>query len=1066
MRNRSKSRHVRLAFGVLASLVVPIGSGAQESARVSIERRTISTYAFGEPDPVPILATDSRLYPYHRFGGYTHDPEDREWTVVHLENEWIELWVLPEVGGKVWGARVKESGHEFIYRNEVMKFRNIALRGPWTSGGIEFNFGVIGHTPATATPVDWLTRTNDDGSVSVFVGTMDLPSRTKWRVEVRLPADRAYFETRALWHNPTALEQPYYNWMTGAAFAQPDLVMTIPGNAYLEHPGGERPWPSGPEGRDLAVYAQNDFGGNKSYHVVGEHEDFFGGYYTDDDYGFGHWAPYEEMPGQKLWLWALSRQGGIWEDLLTDTDGQYIEFQAGRLLVQYSPTGAINPISEVGFDPGALDRWTETWFPVEGLGGLSDASRDGAMFVERIDDLLRVRAHAFGSIDDTVVVSVDGSVVHSEPVTLEPLEPVSVSTVLDGVEEAVVTVELPSLGLRWSSDPRAGALARPFVTDDGAWPSLPPQRRMVESARELVQGRRLEDARVLFERVLEDEPWHREALLGLADLEFRRGLYDEGLVWANRVLQLDAYDAQGNFAAGRLYRAVGQDLDAAEAFGWSARSMAYRAVSYQQLADLALRAEDWSAAEGYAQRALDYDRYALSALEVLAVVARRTGDEVGWEDALRRQLEIDPLHHAVRVEHYLASEAGDRADRLQALLGGLRGELPAQELVEVALSYHARGLDSEAVAVFRIALDEWYDPVARAWVAFLADEPDLLDRAVSVAFVAPYRRETLAALEAAAESGSGWAWSHLLALNLWARDRADEAAVRFVELGDLPDQPAAYAARAAFASSRVAEGAALDPDRDFRYAESMAPDQRPYTIALVAHLVATAQWEAAAVEAVEALERFPGSFELELLLATAWNASGRFAESADLLETVSVLPSEHSSASQRLFSQAHLALGVTALEEGRTSDATEHLSRAMTWPEHLGLGRPYDADTRLPAFALALAAERDGEGGARTERLGSVIAQSSAALSHDRPLERVDLLAALAYDALGQADAIADFGADSTEGALARIAADVRRAVRDGTSVTDVLVEGVEASPSLFTDLDGSLLLRVLYLAR
>ncbi len=94
-----------------------------------------------------------------------------------LENEYIEVFVLPDVGGKVWGAVVKETGHEFIYRNEVMKFRNISLRGPWTSGGIEFNFGVIGHTPATATPVDYTTRENEDGSVSVIVGAMDLPSR-------------------------------------------------------------------------------------------------------------------------------------------------------------------------------------------------------------------------------------------------------------------------------------------------------------------------------------------------------------------------------------------------------------------------------------------------------------------------------------------------------------------------------------------------------------------------------------------------------------------------------------------------------------------------------------------------------------------------------------------------------------------------------------------------------------------------------------------------------------------------------------------------------------------------
>ena len=101
-------------------------------ATIREEVRSIETYPFSDPNPVPILARDPRLYPYHSFDGYAAESEPREWTVVTLENEWIELFVLPEVGGKVWGAVVKETGHEFIYRNEVLKFRNIALRGPWT----------------------------------------------------------------------------------------------------------------------------------------------------------------------------------------------------------------------------------------------------------------------------------------------------------------------------------------------------------------------------------------------------------------------------------------------------------------------------------------------------------------------------------------------------------------------------------------------------------------------------------------------------------------------------------------------------------------------------------------------------------------------------------------------------------------------------------------------------------------------------------------------------------------------------------------------------------------------
>jgi hypothetical protein len=197
-------------FAALVLLVlVPGAASAQSSptsvppARISEEVVTMPTYPFSEPNPVPLLSRYARLYPYHSFDGYSTTSEPRQWNVVRLENDFIEVCVLPEAGGKAWGAVVKETGHEFIYRNEVMKFRNIALRGPWTSGGIEFNFGVIGHTPSTATAVDYVIRENPDGSVSCWVGGMDLPSRTHWRVEIRLPADKAYLETNVLWYNPT-----------------------------------------------------------------------------------------------------------------------------------------------------------------------------------------------------------------------------------------------------------------------------------------------------------------------------------------------------------------------------------------------------------------------------------------------------------------------------------------------------------------------------------------------------------------------------------------------------------------------------------------------------------------------------------------------------------------------------------------------------------------------------------------------------------------------------------------------------------------------------------------------
>lgn len=1083
---------VGFVTGVMAGITVSEASGQSRPARITEETRVLDTYPFSEPEAVPILTRDARLYPYHSFQGYAHDSEPREWKVVRLENDYIEVWVLPEVGGKVWGARVKETGHEFIYRNEVMKFRNISLRGPWTSGGIEFNFGVIGHTPSTASPVDYVTRENDDGSVSVIVGAMDLPSRTQWRVEVRLPADRAYFETNVLWHNPTPLEQPYYNWMTAAAFARDDLVMSIPGNAYLEHPGAERLWPDDAEGRHLPIYDENRFDGNKSYHVVGELNDFFGGYYLDDDYGFGHWSRYGDMPGQKLWLWALSRQGGIWEELLTDTDGQYVEFQAGRLLVQYSPAGDVNPISQAGFDPGASDLWSETWFPVEGLGGLTDASREGAMYVQRDGDQVVVTAHAFGTLADTLRVMADGEIVATIPVEFEPLKPVTNTIeVPAGVE---IVVEFSRLGVEYSSDATTLALSRPFATDAGAFPSIPEVDRRVMAASELVQGREFAGARELFEGALAEEPWNREALLGLADLEYRRGRYQVGLVHADRVLRLDAYDAAGNFMAGNLYRALDRPIDAREAFGWAARSMAFRSVSNVQLAELALRDGDLSEAERHARLAIDYDRYNLLAYEVIAIVGRIRGDSTLVESAAAQMLDIDPLHHFVRAERFLRAHDVDAGS---AFTSALRGEYPEQDILELALGYVRRGLGDDARRILALGGETWSNPVLRAWEAWLNEDPSALRGEVDPSFAFPYRGETISVLEWASEEEPQWAWSYLLALNLWARDRVEEASTLLAAAGNVPDYAPFYVTRAHVAtivSSDVggprseAEGGGRPPqaeratrpewdrEADLRRAVALAPAERTIHIPLIQYLQDAGRWEDALAASSAARDRFPDDFNLDLLHVRSLNETLRFRESIDIVDKIRVLPSEHASASHTLFAEAHTMAALDALGRGAPTEAERHLQTAMTWPERLGLGRPYESEERLQRFLLGKAALARGDDRAARTAFQEVVAATDAAAGAPLrvPAARLDLLGMVALvelglDAEGGAFAAPTEGRAAlmtAEGAVARIAAAAHSAEEAGRDVGEAVAAAAREEMGLFADVEGRLLYRALTLGR
>jgi len=1016
----SRSGSIPLALLLLplcASLCLPMGRslGAQETgpgpqgARSEIreEIRTILTYPFSEPDPVPILVRDPRLYPYHAFEGYTDTPEARDWTVVTLENEYVQLFILPEAGGKVWGAVVKETGHEFIYRNEVLKFRNIALRGPWTSGGIEFNFGVIGHTPSTATPVDYRLLENDDGSVSCVVGAMDLPSRTQWRVEIRLPPDRAYFETRVLWYNPTSQEQPYYNWMTGAAFARDDLEMSMPGDAYLQHSGQVEPWPVDEEGRYLALYRNNRFGGHKSYHVVGELHDFFGGYYHDADFGFGHWAPYEDMPGQKLWLWALSREGGVWEELLTDTDGQYVEFQAGRLFVQYSPGAPVNPITQATFHPHTASGWSETWFPLEELGGLTEASREGAMRAGLEGNVLTVSVEAFGETRDTLTVWSGGEEVHAEALELGVLVPVTTRVEVD--PKKVTRVELRGLGLSWSSDPGENRLSRPFRTDPEAWTRIPAADRAVFQAREEMRARRYRPAREAYAEALRTEPWHREALLGLAGLEYRAARYEEGLSLVRQVLQLDAYDPEANFLAGLLYRSLGMTADARDAMGWAARSPAYRVGAYLELAELMIRDSHWTEALRYAHLALDFDRRNPVAWRILAVGGRKTGDGALARNAREELSRIDPLHPFVSAEGSL--EVGTPAPS-RDLLPTLGGEFGEQTLLEMVAWYQRVGLQGDARALLRLAWEEHPpdlrisggmdgpgrdagrrfsgNPLLRAWRFFLesgeASSPSDVLRGGPAAsgpaspasspsaspagsppagpvdsllvgpepgFSFPYRPESLPVLALARERGRSWVWTYLMALNLWALNRDLEAGSLMDSLGDRPDYGPFYASRAFL----LQQSEARDPEGDLRRAVALAPENRILHVYLIRHLQDAGSWTGALDAVTDARNRFPEDFTLDLLRAKALIHLDSPLEAIAILARTKVLPSENGRESHQLWEQGHTLAALAAME-GQGSrpmaEANALLMAAMAWPEHLGQGRPYQPEERLPRFLLGL----------------------------------------------------------------------------------------------------------------
>lgn len=953
-----------IAFFLVILVVSCLSFMPGRKARIKEKREVIKTYPFSSPDPIPIFAKSTiwgrgaRLYPYFFFDKFNTKGENKEWKVVRMENPYLKVSVLPQAGGKVWGALEKSTKKEFIYTNHVMKFRQIALRGPWTSGGVEFNFGIVGHSPSTASPVDYMLRKNRDGSVSCVVGTTDLPSRTRWSVTITLPPDKAYFETKALWYNPTPLNQSYYVWITGAIHTGDDLQYIFPGRYQIGHSYSKplRPWPVDSEGRNLSWYRNNDFGSSKSYFIVGEYENFFGGYWHNSEFGFGHWARYDDIPGKKIWIWALSREGAIWEDLLTDADGQYSEPQAGRLF---------NQSDHEFFLPYSADSWREIWFPYKKIGPMVNASPWGVLNVTHARDSIKIGIFPLQRINDELVLKVDGKEIYREHLKLKPAE----------VYEKRIPFSLKSnyfyldLGgkIQYTSDPKANDLQRPILFRTYKENSA---EGLFLAASRLEKERDYAGALEKYLACLEKEPLHTRALCRVGEIYFRRAEYEKALFYARNALEISMYDPEANYLYGIISRRLGNLIDALETLGWAARSMKYRSSAYCQMAEIYLVEKNYSLALEYARRSLKFNTHNINASQVMAVAFRKMNKHKKAYQVLKNLLEIEPLNHLARYELYLLKPGQKNLKHFQSMI---RNEFPEETMIEMALFYIKTGLLSEAKNLLEFVS---HYPTACYWLAFLLRDEfseqskTYLGKAASLSprFVFPFREESVEVFEWAIKtSPADWKAKYYLGLLLWSKGRVEEGRALLEKCG-YPDFAPLYLARAQFYKKSDPNQAleemkrALDAERDNWKTWHM----------LINFYLEQGRKEEAMSSAKEAALLFPDDVTIKVDLIRAHMANRNFEEAADLLDKIVALPSEGATALHRLFVRSHLELAFKHIKSGNLSKAISHLEKSKSFPENLGRGRPYEPDLRMQDYLSALCASKLGNKDKAEELMKSV----------------------------------------------------------------------------------------------
>ena len=964
---------------------------------------TIPTYAWEEdPHPkfraledAPGLSTTvktSITYPYTMQDHLLRTKADRTYKALFLENEYLKITCLPELGGRLHSVLDKTEGKEMFHLNHVIKPGMIALRGAFISGGVEWNAGPQGHTVTVCSPVDALTGQNADGSAYLEIGNQEMICRTRWTVRVTLHPGRSYLDEQIRIANPTDTPAPYYFWNCTAFPNRPGTRFIYPMRLGTDHFGRKFfAWPVD-AGKDLSRLKNWD--APASVFAVGCEHDFFGAYDVDADRGIVATANHYELPGKKAWTWGNSDFGLVGQKNLTDQDGQYIEVQSGPLPTQ-SDYGLLGPHDQIA--------WQEWWYPVHGLGrGFEYANRNLAVEAVRKDGRLRLRILATGEFPDasyTLSWSGGKAAVRRpdlsaapNPFAPNPLAAVHFKTPvrrLDLSPAKPQEIAVPAGGgepVHVSIRAQDRTLLAEFTVPLEIRPATPP--KLAEKPDEqlgveelYLKGERAYRAldrrlaRGYCEKALAKDAGDGPALRMLAAMDVAVGRYQDARERLKKALQRQPDDGLAWYFLGVAHlRVEGQESEALACGYRAARCPATASIGYDLAGRAHLRLKQAAPAAAAFRKAVAANPRDGRAKDHLALALRAVGRADGTPTMRARCPVPDTLEEARQIARQRSAEeptnllprailAIEDDAALQQFVKDARAFVGEYEfnMLETSLALAELGLLDEAGRLLYAACLDEVPPARRTilprcylayfarfadknsklpapWVKAVLRQNELLSAGASGAY--PSRPEELAVLEYCLAEEPGDALAHFALGNLLAHvARVPEAVSHWKEAARLaPEFGEAWRnlGLAAWKSQGQLDAAA----EHYRRAIALRPKDQTLYRDLAEVLLAAGKRR----EAIALLEGMPAGAdrrsEITILLAQAYFDAERYDDALKLLESTPYFVNwEAQTITWDLFNQAHVKRGRQSLEQKHFAAALVDFEAALTYPANLNVGR-------------------------------------------------------------------------------------------------------------------------------
>ena len=655
---------------------------AATAARAWKAPLVLPTYVVGPPETAPMFyhgrayqGAKGPMYPYPLLDRLTDIKKDVTYQALWLENEFVKICVLPEIGGRIFSAEDKTNGYDFFYRQHVVKPALIGMLGAWISGGVEWN--IPHHHRATSfMRVDSALENRPDGSATIWVGELELRHRTRWLVGLTLRPGSSALEVEIRVLNPTPFAQSMLCFANAAVHANPDYQILFPPTTEVATFHGKNQfsaWPIAREifnGQDYTRGVDVSWWKNHarptSFFAHDAEGDFLAGYDHGKRAGVAFVADHHVVPGKKLWTWGTGAEGKTWEKILTDEDGPYLELMIGA----YSD----NQPDYSWTRPHETREVVQYWYPIRDMGGVKNANREAAVGLDIEEPgRARIAINATHSVKGGhVALFSTAKVLFEDTADIAPDRPYEKSVVFPPGTKA------EDLGLSLSdADGREIVAYRPQPRKNAPLPKpvVPPAAPAdVPTVEELyLTGLRLEQ---FHNPILEPYPYYEEALrrdpgdarantaLGL--LFLKRGLYVEAeKKFRSAVERLSKnytrpLDGDAGYYLGVALGSLGRDTEAEDAFFRASWDAAWTAPAYYQAAEIACRRGDYEAARERLDIVLAHNGRDARALALMSGVLRRLDRASEAVDAASRAAAIDPLDARAFDELVAAFKAADR----------------------------------------------------------------------------------------------------------------------------------------------------------------------------------------------------------------------------------------------------------------------------------------------------------------------------------------------------------------------------------------------------------------------